>query len=610
MNEGNKHLAAQLFEWLNVTGDIVDLLGIVGTIQEWVDAALQALGGNFSALSNLVGELTNNAPPGWEWISDLSSWNPIGDLIAGLQTMLNQIGEIVRGVVVTPINNVVSHFKDWFLGLVGWQGNTTDKHQELTNMVWTGATTQTAEEDLTEAQVRDAVAALKARSEALRSENELRYRSAVPLWQGLVPGGDVTCDLNTVSVRDNWSIPITGTSGPQGFPGHDHGPGSYVANLRLATNASTTPAAGASMGPFAPFRARSDVPRNIVTFLARATGSVTSGYVSLWSYSYDTDKWLCVARSADFMSQVPGTDSYGWVDAQLLEEYTPSVGELMAVRWSTAGTGTLLLASSLSAGTQDHQFLIPAYHSVPYGTAAMVAAPTSPAVGQELSLTDPNQWWSGKTPFAQIAPDLGQSVLPRPQYWFDDFNASDPNAYTFSANGARIQDGHFEFWGTSSVPTVQYLIYRGQMATANLRIEATAKGHHGREMFMRLGCTSNGTSGLSLTINAESESTTQVLLQTVSPTDPGAVTTRHTVTGVPFTSTDRWALEFVDATKTYIVYRNGSFVTSWPDPGNLAVRGKGKRSGGLGVTRSFFLDSGAWDDFLLYDVTSNDTEPE
>ncbi|QBP33262.1 minor tail protein [Gordonia phage BrutonGaster] len=597
MNEDNKHLVSQIFEWLNFSDDIIDLLEFIGDLQEWVEAVLRALGGNFGPLSALVSELIENAPPRWAWIGNLANWNPIGDLIAGLQTMLNQIGEIVRGVIVTPINNMVSNFKDWFLGLVGWQSNTSNKHQELTNMVWQGATTQPIEENLTEQQVKDAVAALKARSEALQRENELRYSTAVPLWQGLIPGGDVTCDVNTVSVRDNWNIAVSGSSG--GTAAHTHSAGSYSVDLALGNvSAITANADTAYVGPFATFRARSDVGRNVGTFLARGLGSLTDARLSLWTYDYENDRWMCVLVSNNFVSQV-GLD-YGWVDATFPEEYTPSVGELMGVMWTASGTGNMMVACSFGSGDAIGNWAIPKYHSVPYGTTVNVGLTSAPARGLTVTLNSSQPWRIGRTPFCQIAPDLGQVVTPPPQYWFDDFNTNNSAAYTLGG-GAKLKNGQFAYNGGGD--GVQYIIYKGQMATDKMAVEATISGTGVPTNQLRMHCTTNGTSGVSLVINGTGTGNNSAMLTYVSASNPAGLTEVKRASDNPNTyGPGRWRIEFDPDTVTYTITKGGNFILDWADPTNLAQRGKGKRTGGLGIQHALFLNGGTWDDLLIYDI--------
>ncbi|AWY03849.1 minor tail protein [Gordonia phage Nedarya] len=474
-----------------------------------------------------------------------------------LSRIVNQIMEIFQGLVVTPVNAAVQGVKDWFMNLVGWRGNTEDNHRSLTNMVWSGATSQAAVEDRTEQEVRDAVASLKARSEALRTENELRYRSAVPMYQGLIPGGDVTCAIDDVRMSDESSFPLT--------------QGSALMTV---------------------FRARSGAPRNVITFLARGQGSVSSLRASLWSYNDDTDTWMPVGLSEGVQSQLSVSSTYDWIDATILDDpHSPTVGELMGVKWTMAGTGTVYIASTSSGDSPN----IPPYHSVPYGHATVTGNAYA-----AMQLTDKATWWVGNIPFAQVAPELGQSYTPDPQYWFDDFNTDSSTMYLLY-NGARITNGRFGFSGTSD--TTQYLVYKGQLATPNLRIEATSGVHNGRASLMRLGCDQNGRSGVSLMLRGSGSNVTAEL-STVSEGDAASTTLRTTATVPQDSVSNRWAIEYEESTKRYTVSLNGSLIPelTWQDLSNLAMRGKGKRSGGLGVSRSFGINSTTWDNLLMYDV--------
>lgn len=46
------------------------------------------------------------------------------DIFGPIQTIVNQILSIVQGLNVTPLNDAVQAFKDWFTGLLGWQSTT------------------------------------------------------------------------------------------------------------------------------------------------------------------------------------------------------------------------------------------------------------------------------------------------------------------------------------------------------------------------------------------------------------------------------------------------------------------------------------------------------
>lgn len=497
-----------------------------------------------------------------------------------LQSAINQIIDIFNGLVVTPINTAVQGVADWFRDLVGWQDSTESNQQDLANSVWSGATSQPVSEDRTAREVRDAVAAMRARSDALRTENELRYRSSVPLSQGLIPGGDTTCSLETVTTDySNKTLNVSGSSART--DSHDHGAGSYTVYVPNALSPRTA-SGGSSL--MAAFRVRSDTPRNVVSFLAAGVGSLVEAYVSMWSYDYDADIWRCVSTSGNFVNNVGVT--FDWVDVVLDQEYTPSMSELMAVRWTVVGAGDLWVAASA-------QPRLPAYHSVPYGSVSRFPSTEVPTVGSTVSLTDKAVWSSGQIPFAQIAPDLGQvGFEPPPQYWFDDFN-SDSNSMYSKLAGATIADGHFGFTGTTD--RTQTLVYKGQMSTPSYSVEATADTYTTRPAYIRHSCTNNGQSGVALEIKNDG-----VRLVTVSATAATDYTQRVAVSMTPVAGS-RWTLSFDDETKIYTAKMNGAVVLTWADPNNLARRGKGKRTGGLSVSRSLFTNSGAWDDLLIYD---------
>ena len=49
--------------------------------------------------------------------------------------MVNQIGDIFNGLIVTPINSVVAGVADWFAGLLGWRTSTTSQVISVTSQV-------------------------------------------------------------------------------------------------------------------------------------------------------------------------------------------------------------------------------------------------------------------------------------------------------------------------------------------------------------------------------------------------------------------------------------------------------------------------------------------
>ena len=85
MNENNKYLGAQIFEYMDLNEDMGSALGF---IQELFD------------------------------ITDI-----LDSLTEALNTALGQVIDIFNGLIVTPINNAVQGVKDWFAGLLGWRSD-------------------------------------------------------------------------------------------------------------------------------------------------------------------------------------------------------------------------------------------------------------------------------------------------------------------------------------------------------------------------------------------------------------------------------------------------------------------------------------------------------
>ncbi|MDF3280498.1 hypothetical protein [Gordonia sp. N1V] len=102
---------AGFFEGLSKLPGFGDLIEIITGIEDgdtddlgtWINGLKTILsGGTVTGLPTLGGALN----------------------LGGLQTMLQQIADILNGLVVTPINSAVQGVKDWFAGLVGWRSTT------------------------------------------------------------------------------------------------------------------------------------------------------------------------------------------------------------------------------------------------------------------------------------------------------------------------------------------------------------------------------------------------------------------------------------------------------------------------------------------------------
>lgn len=115
--------------------------GPLAAAWEWINAITSAFQGDFGPLEDLLGEVIEGFVAGF---TDLKAafegtYTGTDSVLLGIQsfvsgkwlglgnaqTMLQQIADILNGLIVTPINSAVQGVKDWFAGLLGWQSSTT-----------------------------------------------------------------------------------------------------------------------------------------------------------------------------------------------------------------------------------------------------------------------------------------------------------------------------------------------------------------------------------------------------------------------------------------------------------------------------------------------------
>lgn len=91
MNDANKQLALDILSKFDFAGDIGQILGFIGQLRDLVDAFFQALGGNFGPLQDWVSDLVGGTVSGFEWLSDLTSFQPLTNLFATIEGIVEAI---------------------------------------------------------------------------------------------------------------------------------------------------------------------------------------------------------------------------------------------------------------------------------------------------------------------------------------------------------------------------------------------------------------------------------------------------------------------------------------------------------------------------------------
>ena len=96
-------------------GEVPILGDLIEVITGREDGNLDDLGTWINQLKTLLtGGIVNNPLP-----------TLVGIALGTVQRMVQQIADILNGLVVTPINNAIQGVKDWFANLLGWQSTTT-----------------------------------------------------------------------------------------------------------------------------------------------------------------------------------------------------------------------------------------------------------------------------------------------------------------------------------------------------------------------------------------------------------------------------------------------------------------------------------------------------
>lgn len=570
---------------------LIDALGDLGN---GITVLVTRLGDLLDKITGVVGSTIGDIQ---QWFAQLKSilagGNPLnvfptleGQTIGTLNQMLNQIGQLFQGVVVTPINGVVQGVKDWLFDLLGWKTNTSSSHQSLKDNVWSGATQNGSEvvTGKTDEQIRQAVAALRARAEASQAAMEMEFLSAVPIWQGLIPGGEVTVPLQMV----NFDTPVSR--------------GNNVMTL---------------------LRARNALPIEKISFICKMSsgssspGSWGSAHLFLASYNEDTNRWTLVAKSSDFKSEIGVSNS--WVHTSFTAPYVPRVGEDMAIVASLSVTGPgngYTVASVRNTPTSyPTEYTIPTSSLHPRGSMGILNDVNAAVanVGDSFdgdSASNVTSWSNGTVPFFQYSPDLGQEETYPPIFWFEDFNSFSASRYKLLSStslNATFSDGRMEFNGGTDGR--QALIYTTPMNTDHMSVQADVvfdAVNWGQTIVSTIGIHQDidGYGGVHLTIDRTNNGS--VVMRTGgAPFSPvtgttvrGSILSDHNPEG-------RWKILFDDLDNTYYVVHNGIFVNglSWSDPTNTIGRGKARRYGVLSVARASFQDSLGWDNLLIQDIT-------
>lgn len=493
---------------------------------------------------------------------DLEQIPILGDLLEALDTAFGQVLDLFQGLVITPINSAIGAVKDWFTNLLGFRQTTT---QEI-------ADTQVAVTDV--------------ETRVVKIQEIFDVTSSRSLADGLDPTGESTFRYEKLERRK-----ITGTSGGQGIPSHDHGAGTYrLADPFLPVTRSIT--------LFGFVRQGLTQEKAQATWIAYKVGTVTDFRIQIHFMDRETGDVTRHFVSPNMSSELITSPNGQWMQIAF-PGFTPEMGDIVGAEFAVDGSGTVMIAGiELLA-----PLALPGFR--PYQIGAV-----KPNGNWWTSYTDDEMFTyaSGLTPYVQFGSNVGQIGSKR--NFRDDFERTGGmGSYWILRRLADATDDLQIVQVSGDVnyvrnPSSQLI---GTWADAQY-VQPLATDHVATSAEMMADNTSGVPSILILNGNGGFYSWVQCVIYrnktriTTCVSRKAEGWTVRAEVGIGCGST--WSgmqFEYDPATRTYRVLKNGSAILSWADSGMLMPTGPGYRYPGFAIDH-FSFESGpkvrrwrAWD---------------
>lgn len=511
------------------------------------------------------------------------------DIIGGIQRTLNQIGDIFNNVVVTPINNVVSSVKDWFLGLIGFRSNVGE---QLDNQF---------------VEIENQGTFISALEGSLQEKASFYdIPSMQPLWMSTNPLEDVS--LPRV-LLDNHTKKV-----------NLWGQGNGRSRNPNMLNINGTPDLAHTYEPFfsaienhvevAYLRVSFDRIYNQVSFIiGPGSTAIPATYAVVGKML--TSGALQPLFKSENLGPLMSLAKHQFV-LQMNKDLQARQGEI----WFVALFQTGVIASALRpyAGVEMHDIAAPP-----------LVFPNKMSSQIQLQFNQPSQGWTyqnggvfiveGNMPRdRQLFTDnwvpwvsLGTSVNTGPPpalTWTDNFDR--PNQIGYGSNWALIGSGQGIEGGTAAIQGGSDGLRMAQWAFPlnydDVQVEGRAVGTNSSgaptTLFCRMG--QSRSRGVGFQFNSN-----RVELYSFNSTYPNGVVSRASASvSVPNGSLLR--VSAID--NIYTAYVNDVPVLQWVDANLVMPQGKANRFWGFGISRTFpGINSAAWDWVRAYDMARQKT---
>ena len=601
-----------------------------------VDDIEGALDGAGQAIRDAIANALGHAGSGHTSANILTYLQSIPQTVVSglgdLNTLTNQIRDILAGLVVTPINSTVAAIKDWFTGVVGKTQNLTSGGtlpptsvdsaaggtslgQDLLD-TWnkivggyrrTAATGQTSA-DVEEVMMSVGQEILVAQESTITLANQANAPRNVPFWVSpnrfeevsfpralLQPvptigtgGGGSTGTGSGLGVLDaNWNAEER-----DAVQGHTHSAPSHSHVMGFAKPLFTIPAGTLALTAITMTQ---DRLINVSRFLAGGgTPPSTALYIGLYAIDPATGTMTLVYDYGDQKGNInTGADLYETA-LNLPNDMLADAGAMFAV-------GILPVGGSFAVAGVRRQPIVTASVIYPVAATELVSGQSSlPATVDNSSMSH--------TATHRIWVSLGQAVesIPEdnsPVTLTMTFNVSNTSAwsspsfqqYGNASSNFTVKDGNIYGGGPTvlfgDVSYVRSALCLTPVHTNDHMAEITlgtgwdddAYGYATDRAYVR--CNSSGTSGVCLHVDATGGAVRVRIATITNLTSIGTV--RATVSGIAYAVGDRFSIRAVG--NVYTAYRNDSPIldgngdpVAWTDSGNTVPVGKAWRRTAFG----------------------------
>ncbi|QXO14261.1 minor tail protein [Mycobacterium phage Chaser] len=524
---------------LDPIGTIVDkILDLADEFGDWLGSTEDTAAHLTNLLSNL---LTNPAsvigPLAQSMITGLTG------ALGNLNTAINQIGDVLVGTVVTPINSAISNVIDWFNSLLNFQDTTAANQVNQQNF-----------------QIATLASGIK------KQQWECRYSTA------FVTFPEMFCD---------WGFALGGVTGAQSTgTAHTH---TLNTDGLAALQLSILPA-GYAVGGYIGISDTTIVDTLAMKMYKETSSAINNVYLEV--FREDPTGALTVVGSVDVSGQLTTTSDY--VEAALPAGVIVNAGERYVVRMRNASTVGNRVGISVMKELVGGREL-----SIRTETAAdsnkTTYTPSEVLAAQGLSVI---------MPWAMMA---AKNLATTDQSFSDDFNRSAMGGLWFlksdtGTNQVGVSGGRAAFSGLTD----------GNQNALYIRPTAGDKQWVEANLYETGIAASGAREGLLMHANRDLSQVVYLGVNLNSAkiyTGPwNSLTERASVST---TGNDvLWQMYFDPATAAYTVLKNGQASgLTWTDSGSVVAHGPNYRFGGLRISRSTFFNAGRVDNWTLKDWT-------